>query len=405
MKFLAMRFRVFGKSVVVLLILFTLLCSPGAGAQNLLRPNHDALSLKHELKRTYQMAYAFLKEKQNPDGSWSNSKFPALTGLAVYALLTSPKYIDAEIKSDYITRALDYILSNVHENGGIYKDGSPVYNTSICLLALLATKNLRFYPNIVKARNYIAMCQIDQGEKGVSDKAFDGSIGDGIQNHSDMHSTCIALEAIKSSQFFESDDRESVEYGGGKNCKNTILNRDAALKFITRCQNFPGYNDQPWSNAAENNKGGFVDYPGFSKGGEEILPNGTKIPRAYGSMTCTGLLSFAFTGFEKNDPRVQAAYEWLKRNYTLDENPGLGQQGLYYYYHSMAKALTIYGDDNFVRENGQRINWRKDMAIKFINNQKSDGSWLNEAAGCRENDPVLVTAYVLIALNMITALI
>nr|WP_321402701.1 prenyltransferase/squalene oxidase repeat-containing protein [uncultured Desulfobacter sp.] len=346
------------------------------------------------------MAYAFLKKKQNPDGSWSNSKFPALTGLAVYALLTSPEYINTELKPGFITQALDYILSNVHENGGIYNEGSPDYNTSICLLALLATKNLGFYPIIIKAGNYIAARQMDQGEKGIPDQVFDGGIGYGYgtQNHPDMHSTCIALEAIKSSQILESDERASVD-------KNTTFNRDAALKFITRCQNFPGHNDQAKSNTAKINKGGFIDFPGFSQAGEEILPNGIKIPRAYGSMTCTGLLSFAFTDFEKDDLRVQAAYEWLKRNYTLDENPGLGQQGLYYYYYSMAKALTLYGDDNFVRENGRRINWRKDMAVKFINKQKSDGSWLNEADGNWENDPVVVTAYVLISLNMITALI
>nr|WP_319494727.1 prenyltransferase/squalene oxidase repeat-containing protein [uncultured Desulfobacter sp.] len=401
MKLLSIRFRLFGRSIVALLILLTLFFPSESSSQNLFAPNHDTLSLKHELTRTYQMAYAFFKKKQNPDGSWSDSKFPALTGLAVYALLTSPEYINAESKPDFITQALDYIISNVHENGGIYNEGSPSYNTSICLLALLATRNPEFYPTIIKARNYIATCQMDQGKKGIADKTFDGGIGYGSQQHPDMHDTCIALEAIQSSQFLESDHRASVD----KHHKNTTLNRDLVLNFITRCQNFTDYNEPPRSIAAEKNKGGFVDYPGFSKAGEETLPNGIQILRTYGSMTCTGLLSFAFTDFEKDDPRVQAAYEWLKKNYTLDENPGLGQQGLYYYYYSMAKALTLYGDDNFLRENGRRINWRKDMAVKFINKQKSDGSWLNEAGGNWENGPVIVTAYVLISLNMITALI
>lgn len=401
MKFLAIKFRLFGKFLVAPLLLLSFFSSSGSSTQTILEPNHDALSLKHELTRTYQMACAFLKKKQNPDGSWSNSKFPALTGLAAYALLTAPQYIDAEAKPYFITQSLNYILSNVHENGGIYNQGYPGYSTSVCLLALLATKNPEFHSTIVKARNFIATRQIDQGEKGISDKAFDGGIGYGTPNHPDMHSTCIALEAIRSSQFLGSYNRASVD----ENHKKHLLNWDAVLKFITRCQIFPGYNEQPWSKEAEQNKGGFVDYPGFSRAGEAILPNGTKIPRVYGSMTCSGLLSFAFTDFKKEDPRVQAAYEWLKKNYTLDENPGLGQQGLYYYYHTMAKALTLYGDDNFVQKNGRRINWRKDMAVKFINKQKPNGSWLNEAAGSRENDPVLVTAYVLITLNMITVLI
>lgn len=401
---MTLRFRFIGKPAVFILILLTIFFSPARSAQNILKPDHDTVSLKHELTRTYQMAYSFLKKKQNPDGSWSNPEFPALTGLAVYALLTSPEYINADKKPDFITRALDYIISNAHENGAIYKKELSNYNTSICVLALLATKDARFHPYIIKARNYIATLQMDQGKKGESDKPFDGGIGYGTNDHSDMSNTCIALEAIKSSQFLESDDRTSV-YGGPKNLKKTTLNWDATLKFIERCQNLPAYNDQAWSSADKKNKGGFVTYPGFSKAGEEILPNGTKVLRSYGSMTYAGLLSFTFAGLEKDAPRVQAAYGWLKKNYTLDENPGLGQQGLYYYYHIMAKALTLYGDDNFVLKNGQRINWRQEMAVKFINNQKPDGSWINETARCWENDPVLVSSYVLISLNMITSLI
>ncbi|WP_020585332.1 prenyltransferase/squalene oxidase repeat-containing protein [Desulfobacter curvatus] len=401
---MALRFRFIGRSSVSLLILLTIFFSPARSAQNILKPDHDTISLKHELTRTYQMAYAFLKKKQNPDGSWSNPEFPALTGLTVYALLTSPEYINADKKPDFIARALDYIISSAHENGAIYKEGVSNYSTSICVLALLATKDAIFHPYIIKARNYIATLQIDQGKKGVSDKSFDGGIGYGTKNHSDIFNTCIALEAIKSSQFLESNDRTSV-YGGLKNLKKTTLNWEAALKFIERCQNLSGYNDQAWSSADEKNKGGFVTYPGFSKAGEDIFPSGTKALRSYGSMTYAGLLSFTFADLGKNDPRVQAAYEWLKKNYTLDENPGLGQQGLYYYYYTMAKALTLCGDDNFVLEDGQRINWRQEMVVKFINNQKADGSWINETARWWENDPVLVTSYVLISLNMITAFI
>lgn len=402
--FMILRFKFIGKSAVLHLILITFFFSPALSAQNILQPAHDTVSLKHELTRTYQMAYAFLKKKQNPDGSWSNPEIPTLTGVSVYALLTSPEYINADKKPDFIIRALDYIISNAHKNGAIYKEGLSNYSTSICVLALLAAKDAKFHPYIIKARNYISTLQIDQGKKGISDKSFDGSIGYGSKDHSDMANTCIALEAIKSSQFLESDDRRSV-YGRLKNLKKTTLNWGAALKFIERCQNLPDYNDQAWSSADPKNKGGFVYYPGSSKAGEKIGPNGKRILRSYGSMTCAGLLSFIFADLEKDDPRVQAAYGWLKQNYTLDENPGLGQQELYYYYYTMTKALTLYGDDNFVLENGQRINWRHEMAVKFINNQKSDGSWINETERCWENDPVLVTSYVLISLNMITAFI
>ena len=46
-----------------------------------------------------------------------------------------------------------------------------------------------------------------------------------------------------------------------------------------------------------------------------------------------------YAGVTKDDPRVKAAYEWIQKHYTLDENPGMGGNGLYYYYHTFAKAL------------------------------------------------------------------
>ena len=391
-------------TLAVFLFLQTFFFSSTPSAQNLWEPDHNTVSLKHELWRTYQMAYTFLKEKQNPDGSWSDPENPALTGLAVYAFLTSPEYINADEKPDFIKKALDYIISSAHKNGAIYKDGLANYNTSICILALLAAKDAGYHPYILRARHYIAALQLDQGEKGIPDQPFDGGIGYGTKERSDMPNTCLALEALKSSQFLEHSN-PGLSWENGKKHQKKGLNWGAALRFIERCQNLPGYNDQAWSSADEKNKGGFIYSPGSSKAGKETLPSGKTALRSCGSMTYAGLLSFIFADIEKDDPRIQAAFGWLKKNYTLDENPGLGQQGLYYYYHTMAKALTLYGDDGLELEDGRKINWRHEMAVKFINNQKSDGSWLNETARWRENDPVLVTSYVLISLNMITILI
>ena len=62
--------------------------------------------------------------------------------------------------------------------------------------------------------------------------------------------------------------------------------------------------------------------------------------RSYGSISYAGMMSFAYARVEKDDDRVRAVIDWLGSNYTLDENPGMGQEGLYYYYHLMAKALS-----------------------------------------------------------------
>lgn len=355
-----------------------------------------------DLDNTFTKGFDYLRKSQNPDGSWSNPGFPGITGLVTYAFLTSSMYADVKEKPDFIQKALDYIISNVHDNGAIYKEGLPNYNTSLCVMALLAANDPKYHPYILKARRYISTLQLDQGEKGKVDGKFDGGIGYGSKDHSDMSNTYIALEALKASEFLESDDQLAA-YKDLKNLQETKLDWEAALQFIQRCQNLPGSNDQAWSSADPKNKGGFVYYPGSSKAGEETLENGKKALRSYGSMTYAGLLSFIFADLDKNDDRVQAAYNWLKDNYTLEENPGVGQQGLYYYYHTMAKALTVYGDDILVTSGGKRIDWRNELAVKLAENQRDDGSWINPTARWWENDPVLVSAYSLISLNLVTA--
>ena len=123
--------------------------------------------------------------------------------------------------------------------------------------------------------------------------------------------------------------------------------------------------------------------------------------RSYGSISYAGLLSYIYANLKKDDPRVAAVFDWLRQNYTLEENPGMGPQGLYYYLHTMAKALSLYGVDTLELRNGAKINWRKELAMKLINLQQNDGSWSNGNGRWWERDPNLVTAYAVIALEMI----
>jgi squalene-hopene/tetraprenyl-beta-curcumene cyclase len=225
-------------------------------------------------------------------------------------------------------------------------------------------------------------------------------IGYGTKDHSDMSNTYLALEALRISEFLESDQHIQI-FEDLKGFEKKTLNWDAALQFIQRCQNLPTHNDQGWASDDPANKGGFVYFPGNSKAGEQPLTDGKVALRSYGSMTYAGLLSLIYADLKKDDPRVTAAYEWIRNNYTLDENPGLGQQGLFYYYHTMAKALNAMQVDHLTAENGQWIDWRKELTAKLVEKQKGDGSWINDSGRWWENDPVLVTAYSLITLNLI----
>jgi squalene-hopene/tetraprenyl-beta-curcumene cyclase len=60
----------------------------------------------------------------------------------------------------------------------------------------------------------------------------------------------------------------------------------------------------------------------------------------------------------------------------------------------------VAGIDELKTKEGKVVDWRNDLARKLLNIQAADGSWKNSAAArWMEGDPVLVTAYTLLALE------
>ena len=123
--------------------------------------------------------------------------------------------------------------------------------------------------------------------------------------------------------------------------------------------------------------------------------------RSYGSISYGGLLGYAYAKLGKESPQVQAVLGWLKANYTLEENPAMGLQGLFYYYHTMAKALTAYGVETLHLKNGETVDWRKKLVNRLASLQNEDGSWINQNGRWWERDPALVTSYAVLALEKI----
>ena len=50
---------------------------------------------------------------------------------------------------------------------------------------------------------------------------------------------------------------------------------------------------------------------------------------------------------------------------------------------------------------GNDSNWREELALKLINLQQADGSWVNTNGRWWEKDPNLVTSYAAITLEII----
>ncbi len=116
-------------------------------------------------------------------------------------------------------------------------------------------------------------------------------------------------------------------------------------------------------------------------------------------MTYAGLKSMIYAGVGPEDQRVKAAYSWIRKNYDLASNPGMGTSGLFYYYHTFAKALHVMGVDTFEDEAGGKHDWRAELIQELAKRQQPDGSWLNENERWLEGDSNLVTGYALLALS------
>lgn len=347
------------------------------------------LSLQQEMKQAIARGNAYLKSKQKPDGFWDDEGLPAFTSLALTAAARDPNLDRAAPLPSHLAKGFDWLIKQQKPDGGIYNRGLSVYNTATAVSALAATGREEYEPAIVRARKHLINNQ--WGTNGKSDGKNDGGIGYGSKNdHTDLSNTYLAIEAIVQSQKIVADNKYGTQ---------PDIDWKAALTFISRCQNLPGSNDQPFASDDPKNKGGFIYTPGESKAGEEKLPNGRTALRSYGSMSYAGLLSFIYAKLTPDDPRVAAVKEWLGKNYTVAENPGLGDEGLFYYYQVMAKALAAANIDKLPLANGSKADWRKDLAEKILAAQREDGSWLNSNGRWMESNSTLVTAYSLIALE------
>lgn len=342
-------------------------------------------SLKQEAAMAIRRSVGFLEKSQDAaTGAIGDAEQPAITALAVLAILGDPGR-EAQTLPAAARRAYDFIASTAQPDGGLYVKGLANYNTSICLTALMAHPTGDWRPLARKARGYITGLQQDNEEKGEADHSHDGGIGyGGSSKYSDLSNTHFALEALYYAQALDSEQPPSPD--------EPKLNYEAAIAFVSRCQNLKQHNASAWVSEDPANKGGFVYEPGVSKAGETDLGDGRKALRSSGSISYAALLSLIYAKLSPDDERVKAVLVWLQDNFSATENPGLGGQGLYYYYHSMAKALTALNLGELRKSDGTAIDWRQEIGNRLLNSQQPAGSWINPTARWRESDAVYATA-------------
>ena len=340
-------------------------------------------------------ARSYLLEQQTEPGRWGAM---GRSDLGITAMVAGSLALAQERSPELqaaLQRTAQHLISAQAADGAIHEGQLQSYVTSASVMALTRMDSTAHDAVVQAARAYLQRLQADEGEGYTPEHRYYGGVGYGGDERPDLSNLQMALEALAAAGVDEDDESYRK-----------------ALEFLQRTQNRSESNDLNLEIEGQRirpgNDGGAAYAPGESKAGFVQLPDGTQVPRSYGSMTYALLRGFLFAGLAKDDPRVIAAWEWIKSNYTLDVNPGFPAgsdpaapyQGLFYYYYSMSKALALFGVEQWTSPGGELVRWREQLAGRLLAMQRADGSWVNEnSPRWWEGNPTLATAYAVLALE------
>lgn len=321
---------------------------------------------------------------------------PSITAFVLFSIESLPE----EFKKRYqknLRKAYEYLKKQIDPEGAIGTlpeiPDYPTYATSFAIAAFCVGKPPGWEREVEKMVRYLKVAQLTE-RRGWSreDKEYGGwDFGGKLWKkprtfHLDLSITSFALEALNLA---------------GLSREDPLWQK--ALIFVRRCQNFPrdgGFFFTPAPTEGNGNKAGYTRIDGRVR------------PRSYGSMTCDGIRSLLACGTPKNEIRVQKAFNWLRKNFTLAKTPGFPKDmevpwdiGVrFYYYASLALAMEKLGIRSLEKK-GKKIFWAKELARRLIKLQNQDGSWKNSSYLMREDDPLIATPLSLIALGVIARIL
>lgn len=369
------------------------------------------------LEKSYRKGQQFLINQYKEEaGAWPGPRGEAdvaYTAMAVKVLAEGPpKHLKKHLEP--FRNGVSYLLEAQQENGAILDQGKvpqfTTYKTSLATMALEEArkaypkwKREKFRKVLEKAKGFLVNTQFSSSYHNVGkDHWAHGGYDYDYQAEkpdADLSNTQFALEALHAVDLPKD---------------HPVWKR--AVVFLQRSQNRTESNDLKEffreKGMEVGDDGGFMYYPAKSYAANQKQPDGTKLPRSYGSMTYAGLKSYIYANLDKEDPRVKAAYRWIQQRYTLSKNPGMaskddpgrGNQGLYYYYHTLSKALDTWGK-KYLQErasDGRKLekhHWARELVAKLHELQHEEGYWKNPEGRWMEDNPLLVTSYSLLALN------
>lgn len=352
---------------LILSILSLLASITSPGAQEGAAPLHLSANEREAIDRTIERGLGWLHSKQSEDGAWRPARRTGVcpVALTAMALWASAEGRAPEAPGDSEALAARFLLSNRRADGGLYAEG----------------RGLRVYTSGVAARGLEAFARSGSAShleiaRDVGLYAYRGGIPESFV-----------------------DDQGLVQAPGGDQ-------RERAGEILATAGRLSGGERRALEFLARHAPGAGAERP----------PRRARDPRwkAPGpedeALSYEDVLPLVYAELRPEQQLARRARGALRRFYTLEENPDLTrawtrsgfhhpEQGLYYYYLGVTRVLTAFSTPKLVLEDGTEHDWPRELAKALMKRQREDGSWVNENARWWEGEPVLTTAYALLALR------
>ena len=248
------------------------------------------------------------------EGLFGNRDDVGVTALVTTAILRSGQ----DIHSPSVIKSLKYLKESVQPDGGIYTPGRQLGETTKAA-----------WQRCVSARPTptIATTASSAMQRLLSKRASGMRTG---ENASPMWSMAGRATANSGGPIFSTRLSCSTQ-------SHPVMSVPAILPSRRRWCSCRAARMRKAGNATPPVSDGGFHYTCAAGSSEptDVLPDGSL--RSSGVMTYSGLQSLLLAGVTSNDCRVKAALEWIRKRHDFTSNPGMGNAGLYHYYHAARK--------------------------------------------------------------------
>lgn len=299
--------------------------------------------------------------------------------------ITALGVLGLDVEHPAVPRAVSYLLAQQQADGGVYdpREGLGLYGTALALQVCAAT-------GAAGVREIRKMQQFLFGRQQDGDGCGDGGFSVAAGGAPDLHATSAAIDGLVATGISADDPHLK-----------------AAAAYVARCQNLGSH--LPGRDWAINDGGGvYAPDARLAAGDHDDSGAPAGAIGSYGSMSHALLSSYLVMELTRDDPRVQAVFQWIGRNYGFGSHPGrpVGrqQEGIFAYYLNAAKTFRLLDIRSLALPRGGVVDWRGDLVAALSERFQATadgGCWRNSSPRWGEAMPHLCTAYALRTLRLI----